>query len=586
MDVEEVKETAQRTTSFDGGTPPQPQQEPFLEGVGRAPSHRAQTAYETVAVADFGSNSTRLVLHNVHPDGSFKLVDELREPLRLAEHLDADKRLSPAIVDRTVETARVFMQFCRSQNVTRLVAVATSAIRDAVNRDEVLRRVEQEAGMRLDLLNGEQEAYYGYIGVVNTLNVANGFLLDVGGGSAEIVRVQNRRPKEMISLPFGAIALTRRFLDGNGNPADAVRRLDKALAEAFAEIPWLTDGAPSKEVRPRSGGKKNRTGKDAKDSGRDALDTRDDGPILIGLGGASRNIGKMYKRRCETPLDLLHGITVPITELYAINDTLRGMTNDERMDVPGLSPVRADIIVGGMATICGLAKAIGASKFRVSGRGLRDGLFFSLLLPNARPRFPMEDPAVFATRNLMRYYGVPEEHARHVVDLALSLFDQLAPLHGLGIPERRLLQIAALLHDVGIAVSYYNHGAHGFYLLTHTGVDGLTHRELVMVAHLVAFHAGEGSPFKRWPEYSALLEEEDVETVHQLGTLLRVAEALDRSESGNVPSVKVAISWDGAGITLRPTVRGQGGFEMRSVEPLLANVAQAFSVKVTLEPER
>ena len=124
------------------------------------------------------------------------------------------------------------------------------------------------------------------------------------------------------------------------------------------------------------------------------------------------------------------------------------------------------------------------------------------------PRVP--DPALFATTNLMRYYNVDETHANHVADLALSIFDQLAPVHGLDAEARRLLQIAALLHDVGIAVNFYNHDEHGFYLLTRTGIDGLTHRELLMVAGLVAAHNGNGGPLKRQPEYRSLLEKHDL----------------------------------------------------------------------------
>jgi exopolyphosphatase/guanosine-5'-triphosphate,3'-diphosphate pyrophosphatase len=186
----------------------------------------------------------------------------------------------------------------------------------------------------------------------------------------------------------------------------------------------------------------------------------------------------------------------------------------------------------------------------------------------------------------MRYYDVQQGHAAHVADLALSLFDGLAPVHGMGMPERRLLHLAALLHDVGIAVSYYNPGAHGFYLLTHTGIDGLTHREMTIVAYLVAFHAGEGSPLKRWPEFRAMLEERDVESVHKLGTLLRLCESLDRSESGNVQGVKCEISWDGSEARLRPDVGSGAEFELRDARAVLSDFERAFSLRVVMEEEK
>lgn len=545
-------------------------------------------AYETVAVSDFGSNSTRLVLLNVYPDGSFKLTDELREPLRLADHLDDHGRLTPEIIERTVETARVFMRFCRSQNVSRMVAVATSAMREAANGPEVAERVHRETGLRLDILSGEQEAYYGYLGAIHTLNTPNCTVVDVGGGSAEIVKVSNRSAVEMTSLPLGAITLTNAYLSRDRSSPDQIRRLERYLSEQFEGVPWL-DGDGAKGSRKTGEKSKSKPGKGhdrSAEIGAPLLCSyggRDGGPILVGMGGTVRNIAKMYKRRINAPLDLLHGLSVPVPALLEIYDDLRGLTLSQRREIPGLSPARADIIVAGVAVIATLAKAAGAAELVVSGRGLRDGLFFSHLRDQS-PEPSDEDPAMGSTRNLMRYYGVQETHARHIADLALSLFDQLAPVHGMGIAERRLLLIAALLHDVGIAVNYYNHGAHGFYLLTHTGIDGLTHRELVVAAYLVASHSGEGSPLKRWPEYREILEEGDAEAIPKLGTLLRLCESLDRSESGNIRSVSCEISWDGAKAVLRPAVAANGEFELRDIRGALPEVEKAFGIEIVLDP--
>jgi exopolyphosphatase/guanosine-5'-triphosphate,3'-diphosphate pyrophosphatase len=547
----------------------------------RPPVPNSPHDYETVAVADFGSNSTRLVLLNVYPDGSFKLTDELREPLRLADHLDPEGNLTPAIVERTVETARVFVRFCASQNVSRMVAAATSAFREAGNGPEVAERVCRETGLRLDILSGDEEAYYGYMGVIRTLNTPRCAIVDVGGGSAEIVKVVDRRAAEMTSLPLGAITLTNAFLDRDRSSPEQLRRLEKYLNEQFRSLPWIGGERSGKDA-----GKPNKTKERNGKTGSDLpplSPAKNAGGVLVGLGGTARNIGKIYKRQTGTPLDLLHGLTVPVEALSEIYAAIRGMSLAQRREVPGLSAERADIIVAGTAVITLLAKAVGATELVVSGRGLRDGLFFKHLLGGESEAALAEDPAMRSTRNLMRYYDVSQGHAAHVADLALSIFDGLAPVHGMGMPERRLLHLAALLHDVGIAVSYYNHGAHGFYLLTHTGIDGLTHRETAIVSYLVAFHAGEGSPLKRWPEFRALLEERDLESVHRLGTLLRLCESLDRSESGNVREVRCEISWDGSEVRFRPRVTPGGEFELRDVRDVLPDFERAFGVRVVME---
>jgi exopolyphosphatase/guanosine-5'-triphosphate,3'-diphosphate pyrophosphatase len=184
-----------------------------------------------------------------------------------------------------------------------------------------------------------------------------------------------------------------------------------------------------------------------------------------------------------------------------------------------------------------------------------------------------------ATRNLMRYYQVPELHTQHVAELTLSLYDQLAELHGMSAAERRLLHIAALLHDVGVAVNYYNHGSHALYLLTRTGIDGLSHRELVMVSYLVAAHSASGSPFKRWPDYRFFLNAQDEEIVGKLGVILRLAEALDRTESGQIRSIQCRFNASQREVYFIPDALASGDFEIRKAAAVLPDFEKAFGVK-------
>ncbi|MYB76042.1 MAG: HD domain-containing protein [Chloroflexi bacterium] len=299
-----------------------------------------------------------------------------------------------------------------------------------------------------------------------------------------------------------------------------------------------------------------------------------------------RNLGKIYRRQTGYPLDLLHGMILPMDAVEDIYAMLRKLSLEERRKVPGLSTKRADIIVAGAAVVCSLARTLGATSLAISGRGLREGLFLNHVLGGelVEPRVP--DPALFSATNLMRFYNVDEPHANHVADLALSLFDQLAPVHGLDAEARRLLQIAAQLHDVGVAVNYYNHDEHGFYLLTRTGIDGLTHRELLIVACLVAMHNGNVGPLKRWPEYRSLLRKRDVDAVTKLGALLQLSEALDRSESGLVESVNCAVSSDRRNITLRLTADRDAVCELRETHAMLTDIAATLGVHFNLDDTR
>jgi exopolyphosphatase/guanosine-5'-triphosphate,3'-diphosphate pyrophosphatase len=540
------------------------------------------TEEKDIAVADLGSNSARLVLMSVYPDQSFKLADEIRESLRLAEHLDEDGNLSPEIMDRATETGRVFARFCRARNVKEIVATATSAVREAKNGKDLVRRLFEETGVEYAILSGEEEAYFGYLGVVNSLSLTDGLIVDIGGGSAEIVRIANRQAVELTSLPLGAITLTQKFLSPDALSTGELEKLEEYIARAFRSVPWLESvyEPSSRSAKGGSAGKAPRRLKESKNGKK--LRSLGSSPTLVGLGGTIRNVGKIYKRKVHYPLDLLHGLSVPLEAVEEIYNELRGMTLSQRKEVPGLSQSRADIFVGGMATLLGLARAVEAQELIVSGRGLRDGLFYHQLLAGEKEGPLVDDPAVYATRNQMRYYQAHEAHCQRVAQLALSLFDQLQPLHGLGFEERRLLNIGGLLHDVGIAVNYYNHGEHGLYLLTRTGIDGLTHRELVMVGYAVAAHSESGSPLKRWPDYRSLLQPGDEDAIAKMGALLRVAEALDRSESGSIQSLACQILPDGAGARLIPTAFANGSFELREAQAALPELEKAFGKRLTL----
>ena len=535
---------------------------------------------ERVAVIDIGSNSARLALLEVYPDRAFKLVDELRETLRLGEQLDADGNLTPEAIDRTLEISRVLARFCTAHRVTHVIGVATSALRRAVNGPAIVDRIQSETGLRVNIISGDEEAHYDYVAAVNSSAVADCVAVDIGGGSVQIVRAQERVATHKISLPLGSITLTTAHLNRDKPGNKQLRALEKHIARSLRPLDWL-DGHNTAAAKTKNGGPRDRgpagSARELASNGK---------PVLIGIGGTVRNIAKIFRRQTGYPLDLLHGMILPIDAVEEIYAMLRKLTLAERRKVPGLSTKRADIIVAGAAVVCGLARTIGADSLVISGRGLREGLFFNHVLGGelVEPRVP--DPALFSTTNLMRFYNVDEPHANHVADLALSLFDQLTPLHGLGGGERRLLRIAALLHDVGVAVNYYNHDEHGFYLLTRTGIDGLTHRELLIVACLVAMHNGNVGPLKRWPEYRSLLRKGDVEAVARLGAMLQLSEALDRSESGLVESVTCTLSPKRRDLTLRITADPDAVCELRETQAMLTDIAATLGVHLRLDRAR
>ncbi|MBM7867862.1 HD domain-containing protein [Heliobacterium gestii] len=462
---------------------------------------------EKVGIMDLGSNSVRLMIVGIAPDGSYKLIDEAKEGVRLSEHMGPEATLKPIAVERTIEALRLFQHLCQAQGITRTVCVATAAVRQASNQREFLEQVKQATGFDFRVLSGREEAEAAYNGVINTIDIDRGIIVDIGGGSTEVIRIENRRMVQSISLPFGAVTLTENRLDsarGANRPGDEqVKNLENYLAEQFAAIEWLKDMAS---------------------------------PTIVGLGGTVRNLSKIDRKRKKYSLDITHNYRMAPKDVHEIYRSVKTVSLEQRKKIAGLSKDRADIIVAGLAIVSSLISAAQGGELVVSGSGLRDGLFYQYLL-REQPKPIVDDVVRHSVNNLMRYYRLERGHSCHVASLTLSMFDQLKALHEMGPFERRILEVASLLHDVGIQVNYYDHHKHSFYLITSTRLNGLTHREILMAAFVAMAHTKSFSG--NLLSYKDILSDEDGRTIRKLGVLLRIAEALERSEAGVVSEVRM-----------------------------------------------
>lgn len=459
---------------------------------------------EKIGVIDLGSNSVRLMLMRIYPNGSFKLIDEIKEGVRLSQGMGKDGYLQPGAVKRNVETIRLFTKLCQTNGIERIIAVATAAVRAAANQQEFLDQLYQETGIHFRVLSGEEEAYYVYQGVVNSLETKNGIIIDIGGGSTEIIKIRDRELIHSISLPFGAVNLTENFLNKDKNSSSQLEKMESFLQGIFSQIPWLEE---EKNVR------------------------------LLGIGGTIRNLAKIDRRRKNYPLEITHNYHLTAQDLYGIYEDVKIMNLEQRKKVPGLSKDRADIIIAGFAIVNGISQFIKAKELIVSGNGLREGIFYNYLL-GKRNLIMVEDVLAHSVENFMRFYDIREHHANHVCKLVLKMFDQLQELHGLGEEERKLLWVSSLIHDCGISINYYNHSRHTFYLLTNSRINGLTHRQLVMCAFICVLHSQEDVKKKCLIKYKDLLGEEDYQKIYKLGVLLRICTGLDRSTTGIVEDLR------------------------------------------------
>ena len=461
------------------------------------------TEPERIAVIDLGSNTARLVVYSCIRGYSYREEDELREVVRLRQGM-TDAGLSDEAMERAFLTLRLFQRFCTATGVSRIIPTATSAVRDAANRDLFLEHVHNAIGLDLRVLSGEEEARYGAVGALNDSGLSDGLVVDIGGGSAQISLVRGQCFVQGQSAPIGTLALSERFIhsDPAGNAelkalrAEVERRLD-----AFTWLPAST-------------------------------------PELVGVGGTVRNLARMEAVRRNYPLKTLHGFALTRASVEQSLDELRRLPLTKRRRLPGLRPDRADIILAGVVALHAIMRRTGAESVTVSINGLREGLFLEHFWGHlGSPVIP--DVRRFGVLNLARTYNYQKAHANHVRFLAGRIFGQLAPLHGLGPDARELLEAAALLHDIGNVIGYNNHHQHSQTLIVNSGLPGYTPREIALIALLARYHR-KGVPAPG--EFAPLLAEGDERLLACLAAILRLAEFFERGRNAAVDDV--IATWD------------------------------------------
>lgn len=478
---------------------------------------------EHIAIIDLGSNTARMMVMAYYPHHSFKLVDEVREMVRLAEGVGPDGCLRPLPMRRAVESLKMFRAYCQASNIKRIVSVATSAVREATNQEAFLDEVAHEARLELRVLSGEEEAYYGYLGVVNSLSINNGFVIDIGGGSTEVTELYGRSFSRSSSKQIGAVRLTDQYVQSDPISKQDFRVLQKAADDTFAEVDWLRSFPTC---------------------------------VLVGIGGTIRSLARIDQKRHRHPLDRVHGYVLTSKALDSIVTWLRRCDQSEREAIPGLNRDRADVILAGAVILRQLMHRGNFTEIVVSGQGLREGLFYEHFLAGQdSPLFT--DIRLFSVQNLAYFYNYEVTHAEKVAALSASLFDQLRTLHSYGAWERELLIYAALLHDIGTQVGYYDHHKHSAYLVLHSALHGFAHREVALLAMLVRLHR-KGSVDVA--SYRAILEDDDEVRVGRLGGILRIAEYLERSKSQVVAGVAVVV--EGGSVQIRVQATGDATVEV------------------------
>jgi|HubBroStandDraft_4_1064222.scaffolds.fasta_scaffold12264_3 exopolyphosphatase/guanosine-5'-triphosphate,3'-diphosphate pyrophosphatase len=452
------------------------------------------------------------------PGDWWKLTDEIFETVRIGAGLAETGRLSEAGIGRGLETLAVFEHFLAAHGLgpDGVHAVATSAIRDASNGALFLKAARAASGLNIEVISDEDEARFGYIGAINSSTMTDGFVLETGGGSIQLIEVADRRAKSLQSYPLGAVRVTEQFLPGSG-PARKkdLQKVRAYVREVLADVPGLAG----------AGGR------------------------IVGMGGAVRNLAAAAERMADQPDIGVQGFVITRAMLAELVQTLAALPVDERGDVPGIKVGRGDIILASALVIETVVELGGFSGIEVTEASLRDGVFLAREFLADAPEPLFDDVRVAGVRNLATQYESDLPHVEHVAALSLQMFDSLAA-GGLFTPqpgERELLWAAAMLHDVGMTISYDDHHKHSAYLIMSAELPGFDPRERALIAQITRYHR-KGAP--KLGELAALARPGDEELLDRCSVILRLAEHLERGRDQSVREARLRANGHGVDLHL------------------------------------
>ena len=510
---------------------------------------------------DIGSNTVHVVVVDGRPDGTFTPVAEEREVLMLAEAAFPRMELPEEAIERLTSSVATLSRFATEHRADALVAFATSAIREASNGMQALGRVREVTGVPVRVLPGVEEARLTYVAARAWAGAGRRrlLILDIGGGSLEIGGGDDERPELVASLPLGVTRLTRRFLREDP-PAEsglvALRvhglNLLGEVADRVRERPWDLVCATSKTFRTLA-----RVAEE--------LPATESPSDRFGFAGVD-------------------GRTAPVLTAETINvlaGRLARSTRRQRSRMHGVSRLRAENVVAGSQLAALAMQAFGLSHLVLAPWALREGIIIDQLR-RQEGAAPAADEAPHSLRHaavldFCRRYSWDEPHSRLVADLAVSLFDQTRSLHQLGDEERQLLYFSGLLHDVGAAVAQSAHHKHSLYIIGNADLAGFTERERRLMANIARYHR-KALPAGHHSEYMAL-SDEDRRLVRRLGSLLRLADALDLDHYQLVERATLVADEDGLDLELE--ARDEPESALRSARELSDLFALEFDTVVT-----
>ncbi|MCX7592353.1 MAG: Ppx/GppA family phosphatase [Fischerella sp.] len=470
-----------------------------------------------IAAIDLGTNSLHMVIVRIEPTlPAFSIIGREKETVRLGDRDLVTGCLKTEVIERAIACLRRFQEVAKTLKAETIVAVATSAVREAPNGKEFIHKVEEELGLSIDLISGQEEARRIYLGVLSGMEFNNQphIIIDIGGGSTELILGDSYQERTLTSTKIGAVRLTNELIS-----TDPISNAEFQYLQAYAR--GMLERSVEEVLAHLHFGEY---------------------PRLVGTSGTIETLVTINAReKLGFVPSTLNGYQLSLKDLREWVNRLRKMTHSERAAIPGMPDKRSEVILAGAVILQEAMSLLGVESLVVCERSLREGVIVDWMLTHGLIEDRLRYQSSVRQRSVLKTakkYHVNLEHSDRVAIFALSIFDQTQGiLHNWGSEERQLLWAAAILHNCGHYVSHDSHHKHSYYLIRNGELLGYTETEMEIIANIARYHR-KSPPKKKHENFRNLLHKEHRQAVTQLSAILRLAVALDRRQIGAITQLQ------------------------------------------------
>ncbi|MFB2767708.1 HD domain-containing protein [Pelatocladus sp. BLCC-F211] len=470
-----------------------------------------------IAAIDLGTNSLHMVIVRIETTlPAFSIIGREKETVRLGDRDLVTGCLKAEVIERAIACLRRFQEVAKTLNAETIIAVATSAVREAPNGKEFLHKVEVELGLSIDLISGPEEARRIYLGVLSGMEFNNQphMIVDIGGGSTELILGDTHQARTLTSTKIGAVRLTNELIK-----SDPISNAEFQYLQAYAR--GMLERSVEEVLANLEYGEQ---------------------PRLVGTSGTIETLAMINAReKLGFVPSTLNGYQFSLKDLREWVNRLRKMTNIERATIPGMPEKRSEVILAGAVILQEAMNLLGIEAIAVCERALREGVIVDWMLTHSLIEDRLRYQSSVRQRSVLKTakkYHVNLEHSERVAVFALSIFDQTQGiLHNWESEQRQLLWAAAILHNCGHFVNHDSHHKHSYYLIRNGELLGYTETEMEIIANIARYHR-KSPPKKKHENFRNLLHKEHRQIVSHLSTILRLAVALDRRQIGAIQQLQ------------------------------------------------